>query len=75
MCSDERPHPFPKGYNNKIVKLHLPCLQIFFSRTTGPIFTKLGTKHPWLMGTQVCSNEGSRPFPRKENYEIAKIQC
>ena len=31
---------------------------IFFSRTTGPISTKLGTKHPWVKGIQVCSNEG-----------------
>ena len=26
---------------------------IFFSRTTGPISTKLGTKHPWVKGIQV----------------------
>ena len=39
----------------------------------GPISTKLGTKHPCLMGIQVCSNEGPRPFPRGDNKEIAKI--
>ena len=22
---------------------------------------------------QVCTNEGPRPFPREDNYEIAKI--
>ena len=42
-------------------------------RTTGPISTKLGTKHPWVKGIQVCSNEGPRPFPRGDNYEIAII--
>ena len=26
-------------------------------RTTGPISTKLGTKHHWVKGIQVCSNE------------------
>ena len=30
--------------------------QIFFSRTTGSISTKLGTLHPCLKGIQVCSN-------------------
>ena len=45
---------------------------IIFSRTTGSISTKLGTKHPWVKGIQVCSNEGPHPFPREDNYEIAK---
>ena len=45
---------------------------VFFSRPTGPILTKLGTKHPWVKVIQVCSNEGHRPFPRGDNYEIAK---
>ena len=48
-------------------------LKVFFSKTTGPISTKLGTKHPWLKGTQICSNEGPRPFLRGDNSEIAKI--
>ena len=29
----------------------------FFSRTTGPISTKLGTKHPWVNGIQFCSKK------------------
>ena len=37
---------------------------IFFSRTTEPISTKLGTKHPWLKGIQTGYN-----------YNIAKIHC
>ena len=44
-----------------------------FSRTTGPISTKFGTKHPWVKGIQIYSNEGPRPFQRADNYEIAKI--
>jgi hypothetical protein len=26
----------------------------FFSRTTGPILTRIGTNHPWMKGIQVC---------------------
>ena len=48
-------------------------LKFFFSRTTGSISSKLGTKHPWVMGIQVCSNEGPCPFPIGDNYEIEKI--
>ena len=29
--------------------------------------------HPWVKGIQICSNEGPLPFPRGDNYEIAKI--
>ena len=32
-----------------------------------PISTKLGTKHPWVKGNQVCSNKGLHPFPREDN--------
>ena len=44
----------------------------FFSKT-GPISTKLGTKHLWVKGIQVSSNEEPHPFPRGDNYEIVKI--
>ena len=45
---------------------------IFFSRITGPVSTKLGAKHPWVKGIQVCSNEGPHSFPRGNNYKICK---
>ena len=48
------PRPFPRGDNYEIGKVH-QCwrnLEIVFSRTTGPISTKLGTKHPLVKGTQ-----------------------
>ena len=45
---------------------------IFFSRTTGPISTKPRTKPPWVKEIQVCSNEGSRPFPRGDNYTYSE---
>ena len=56
------------------VTFYSKYLKIFFSRTTGPIWTKLGTKYPWVKGIQVCSKEVPRPFPGGDNYEIAKIQ-
>ena len=37
-------------------------LFIVFSRITGPISTKLGTKHLWVKGIHICSNEGPRPI-------------
>jgi hypothetical protein len=40
-----------------------------FSRTTGPILTRLGTNHFWGEGIQVCSNEGDSPSPRGDNSE------
>ena len=48
----------------------------YLSRARAPlnlmagISTKLGTMYPWVKGIQVCSNEGRRPFPRKDNYKI-----
>ena len=38
-----------------------------------PILIKLGTKHPWVKGIPVCSNEGPH-LPRGNNYEIANLQ-
>ena len=43
------------------------------SPTTGPISTNHDTRLPWVKGIQVSSNEGPRPFPRGDNYEIAKM--
>lgn len=34
--------------------------------STQQILTKPKTKHPWVVGNQVCSNEVSRPF--QETY-------
>jgi hypothetical protein len=47
----------------------------FFSRTTGPNSTRLGTNHPWVEGFQVCANEGDRPSARgdKNALKIFKI--
>jgi hypothetical protein len=45
----------------------------FFSRTTGPILTKLDTSHPWRKGIQVCSNERDCPSPKGDNSKRVKI--
>ena len=56
FCSNEGPHPSPWGDNGEIVKLYWKYLKIFFSRFTGPISTKLGTKHSkfLLLSSVVC---------------------
>jgi hypothetical protein len=38
-----------------------------FSRTKGPILTRLGTNHPWGEGIEVCTYEGDCPSPRGDN--------
>jgi hypothetical protein len=61
------------GDNHKNVKMGWVHLKIFFSRTTGPILTRLGTNHPWVKGIQVCSKKGVSPSPRGYNSERVKI--
>ena len=43
-------HPFPLRNDNEKENNHLQNLIILFSRTTGPISTKLGTNHPCVKG-------------------------
>jgi len=40
-----------------VVQHQLFSLKDFFSRTARPISTKLGRKHSWMMGIQICSNK------------------
>ena len=61
VCSNEGQRPSQRRDNYEITKINWQLLKIFFSRTTGPISTKLGTKYPWLKGFQVSSNGGPRP--------------
>ena len=42
---------FSRGDNIEIGEINCSIL-------TGPISTKLGTRHSWVKGIQVCSNEG-----------------
>ena len=46
---------FSRGDN--IERGEINC-SILTGPISGPISTKLGTKHSWVKGIQVCSNEG-----------------
>ena len=48
--SNEGPHPFPKGENYELVKINWRNLKFFFSRTTEPISSQLGTWHKASLG-------------------------
>ena len=49
------------------------CRKLFTFSSSSP--EPLGQFQPNLAQSmnQVCSNEGPRPFPRGDNYELAKI--
>jgi hypothetical protein len=47
--------------------------KIFFSRTTGPILTRLGSNHHWRERIQVSLKEGDSPSLRGDNSERVKI--
>ena len=72
-CSNKGPGPLQRGDNHKNAKMGWGHLKIFFSRTTGPILTRLGTNHPWVEGIEVCSYEGDNPSPRGDNSKRVKI--
>ena len=46
ICLNKGPRPFPRADNYEIAKIHWRNLKFSFSRTTGPVSTKLGAKHP-----------------------------
>jgi hypothetical protein len=72
VCSNKGPGPLQRGDNHKNVEMGRDHLRIF-SRTIGPILTRLGTNHPWVEGIQVCSNEGDSPSPKGDNSKRVKI--
>jgi hypothetical protein len=47
-------------------------LKIFFSRTIGPILTRLGTHHPWRERMQLPLKEGDSPSIKGDNSERVK---
>ena len=49
-------------------------IKIFFSKTSGLISRRLGTKHPWVKGIQVCSVKGHTLFQDKYTEIITKKQ-
>jgi hypothetical protein len=72
VCSNERPCPLQRGDNHINVKNVWGHLKIF-SRTIGPILTRLGTNHPLVKGIQVCASEGDSLSPRGDNSGRVKI--
>jgi hypothetical protein len=73
VCSNKGPDPLQRGDNHKNVKLGCDHLKIFFSRTTGPILTRLSTNHPWGKWIQVCSNEGDNPSSSGDKSKRVKM--
>jgi hypothetical protein len=70
VCSNKG--PIQSGNNHKNVKIGWGLLEIF-SRTTGPILTRLSTYHPTIEGIQVYSLERDCLFPRGCNCKRVKI--
>jgi hypothetical protein len=48
-------------------------LKILFSRTIGPILTRLGINHPWRERIQVSLKKGDNPSLRGDNSERGEI--
>ena len=61
-CSNIRPDSLKRGDNHKNVKIGWDLLNIFSSRTTGPILTKLGTNHHWEEGFKFVQMKGIAPL-------------
>jgi hypothetical protein len=72
VCSNKGPGPFQRGNNHKNVKMGWGHLKIF-SRTIGPILTRLCRNCPWAKGIQICSKERDSLFPKGDNSERVKI--
>jgi hypothetical protein len=64
---------FFKGEIIKKCKNGMLSFRFFFSRTTGPILTRLGTNHPWRKRIQVPLKEGDSPLPKGDNSKIVKV--
>jgi hypothetical protein len=47
--------------------------KIFFSRSSWPFSIKLSINHAWVKRILNCSNKGSDPLQRGDNYKIAKM--
>ena len=48
----KRPNPSSRWDNSKIIKIFGEYLKKIYFRTTGPVSTKLGIKHPWIEDIQ-----------------------
>ena len=73
VCSKARPHPFKRGDNSKIAKIHWQHEKIFFCRDTGLIPSKLKTKHACVKGDLSLFKLRARPFQRGDKSKILKV--
>ena len=62
VCSNEEPHPFPRGDDFEIVKIHWQNKNTLLLKNHGASFNQFDTKHSCMKGIQVCTNEGPCPF-------------
>jgi hypothetical protein len=62
VCSNKRQGPILKGDNHKNVKIGWGHLYILFSRTTGPILTRLRINHPWGREFKFAQMKGIPPL-------------
>jgi hypothetical protein len=58
VCTNKRPGPLQRGDNHKNVKMGWGHLKILFSRSTGPILTRLGTNHRRGTGFKFVQTKG-----------------
>jgi hypothetical protein len=73
VYSNKGPGPLQREIKSQKCKNGVGSFIIFFSRTTGPILTRLGTNQPWREGIQVCSKEGNCPSPRGD-YSSERVK-
>jgi hypothetical protein len=73
VCSNKGPGPLQRGDNHKNVKMGWGHLKIIFSRTIGPILTRLGTNRPWREMIQVSLKEWDSSSPRGDNSKRVKL--
>jgi hypothetical protein len=62
VCSNKGPGLFLRGDNYKNVKMGWGHLKIFFSRSTGPILTRLDINHPRGRGFNFIQMKGIAPL-------------
>ena len=73
VCSNEGSHPFPRGDNYEIVKIHIEIKKISSPETTEPISSNLGTKHPLVRGIQDSSNEKTKNSHKVNNVILFSL--
>ena len=73
--SNEGPSPFPRGYDLEIlVTINCQNLKITFFRTSGPISTKLSTKHLSVKDVKLYTMKGRTFFQEEIITKWRKIK-